>query len=40
VVFGDVRRGEPSALSWAAALGKSAAEVVSVFGQHLPRISS
>ncbi len=37
VVFGDERRGEPSATSWAAALGKSAVEVAVVFGTHLPR---
>jgi hypothetical protein len=38
VVFGDESRGEPRAAAWAAALGRSAAEVVSVFGQHLPRL--
>jgi alanine racemase len=37
VVFGDVRRGEPSASSWAAGLGKTAVEVAAVFGAHLPR---
>ena len=35
VVFGDERRGEPSASSWASVLGKTAVEVV--FGAHLPR---
>ncbi|HEY8911797.1 alanine racemase [Lacisediminihabitans sp.] len=40
VVFGDESRGEPRAAAWAAALGRSAAEVVSVFGQHLPRMTS
>ncbi|MES2094760.1 MAG: alanine racemase C-terminal domain-containing protein [Actinomycetota bacterium] len=37
VVFGDERRGEPSATSWASMLGKSATEVAVVFGTHLPR---
>lgn len=40
VVFGDERRGEPSAASWAARLGVSAAEVATVFGTHLPRVFS
>jgi alanine racemase len=40
VVFGDPRRGEPSVSSWAAALGRSAAEVATGFGSHLPRIFS
>jgi alanine racemase len=38
VVFGDARRGEPSAASWAAPLGVSAAEVATVFGTHLTRV--
>jgi alanine racemase len=40
VVFGDPRRGEPSVSSWAASLGRSAAEVATAFGCHLPRIYS
>jgi alanine racemase len=37
VLFGDASVGEPSALDWAAHLGKGAAEVVSVLGAKLPR---
>jgi alanine racemase len=40
VVFGDPVRGEPSVLSWAASVGRSAAEVATAFGSHLPRIFS
>jgi alanine racemase len=40
VVFGDARNGEPTAAAWAAALGKTAVEVASVFGAHLPRVDS
>lgn len=40
VVFGDPRRGEPTASAWASLLGKSAAEVATVFGTHLPRVDS
>ena len=40
VVFGDPRRGEPTASAWASLLGKSAAEVATVFGTHLPRVNS
>ncbi|WP_187270568.1 alanine racemase [Lacisediminihabitans profunda] len=40
VVFGDESQGEPTAAAWAAAIGRSAAEVASVFGRHLPRVTS
>ena len=37
VVFGDPAVGEPRAHDWAERIGRSAAEVTSVFGRHLPR---
>jgi len=37
VVFGDPASGEPQVSEWAASIGRSPAEVTSVFGRHLPR---
>jgi alanine racemase len=38
VVFGDPCAGEPAVWDWAGALGRPSAEIVSVFGSHLPRV--
>lgn len=38
VVFGDPTAGEPAVWDWAASLGRPSAEIVSVFGSHLPRV--
>jgi alanine racemase len=38
VVFGDPASGEPAVWDWADSLGRPAAEIVSVFGSHLPRV--
>jgi alanine racemase len=37
VVFGDPSVGEPAVWDWASSLGRPSAEIVSVFGSHLPR---
>ncbi|MET4705608.1 alanine racemase [Frigoribacterium sp. UYMn621] len=37
VVFGDPGAGEPAVWDWAGSLGRPSAEIVSVFGSHLPR---
>ena len=38
VVFGDPSVGEPAVWDWASSLGRPSAEIVSVFGSHLPRV--
>lgn len=38
VVFGDPSVGEPAVWDWAGSLGRPSAEIVSVFGSHLPRV--
>ena len=38
VVFGDPSSGEPAVWDWAGSLGRPSAEIVSVFGSHLPRV--
>jgi len=38
VVFGDPSTGEPAVWDWASSLGRPSAEIVSVFGSHLPRV--
>lgn len=38
VVFGDPAVGEPGVWDWAGTLGRPSAEIVSVFGSHLPRM--
>ena len=38
VVFGDPSLGEPAVWDWAGSLGRPSAEIVSVFGSHLPRV--
>ncbi len=38
VVFGDPAAGEPAVWDWAASIGRPSAEIVSVFGSHLPRV--
>ena len=38
VVFGDPSTGEPAIWDWASSLGRPSAEIVSVFGSHLPRV--
>ena len=38
VVFGDPAAGEPAVWDWAKSLGRPCAEIVSVFGSHLPRV--
>ncbi|WP_255461371.1 alanine racemase C-terminal domain-containing protein [Glaciihabitans sp. INWT7] len=38
VVFGDPLAGEPAVWDWAGSLGRPSAEIVSVFGSHLPRV--
>jgi len=38
VVFGDPSVGEPAVWDWAGSLGRPTAEIVSVFGSHLPRV--
>jgi len=38
VVFGDPSIGEPAVWDWASSLGRPSAEIVSVFGSHLPRV--
>ena len=38
IVFGDPVAGEPAVWDWARSLGRPCAEIVSVFGSHLPRV--
>lgn len=38
VVFGNPAVGEPAVWDWAGSLGRPSAEIVSVFGSHLPRV--
>ena len=38
VVFGDPSTGEPAIWDWASSIGRPSAEIVSVFGSHLPRV--
>ena len=38
VVFGDPSGQDPAVWDWASSLGRPSAEIVSVFGSHLPRV--
>ena len=38
VVFGDPTGEDPAVWDWASSLGRPSAEIVSVFGSHLPRV--